>query len=71
MQEKKKIPILMYHQIDVPPPKGTRLRGSTVHPARFKSQMRWFYLGVVFIWMFHYKFSMASCELLMLQTIQL
>lgn len=41
MQEKKKIPILMYHQIDVPPPKGTRLRGSTVHPARFKSQMRW------------------------------
>lgn len=35
------IPILMYHQIDVPPPKGTRLRGSTVHPKRFKAQMRW------------------------------
>lgn len=35
------IPILMYHQVDVPPPKGTRLRGSTVHPQRFASQMRW------------------------------
>ena len=31
----------MYHQIDEPPPKGTRLRGSTVHPNRFASQMRW------------------------------
>ncbi len=35
------IPILMYHQIAVPPPKGTRLRGSTVHPKRFAQQMRW------------------------------
>lgn len=35
------IPILMYHQIDIPPPKGTRLRGSTVHPKRFATQMRW------------------------------
>lgn len=35
------IPILMYHQVAVPPPKGTRLRGSTVHPKRFASQMRW------------------------------
>lgn len=34
-------PILMYHQIDVPPPKGARLRGSTVHPKRFVAQMRW------------------------------
>lgn len=34
-------PILMYHQISEPPPKGTRLRGSTVHPRRFESQMRW------------------------------
>ncbi|HJH24591.1 MAG TPA: polysaccharide deacetylase family protein [Paenalcaligenes hominis] len=35
------IPILMYHQIAVPPPKGTRLRGSTVHPIRFARQMQW------------------------------
>lgn len=35
------IPILMYHQIEIPPPKGTRLRGSTVHPQRFAAQMRW------------------------------
>lgn len=35
------IPILMYHQVGTPPPKGSRLRGSTVHPARFQSQMRW------------------------------
>lgn len=31
----------MYHQIDIPPPKGTRLRGATVHPNRFQAQMRW------------------------------
>lgn len=35
------IPILMYHQIGTPPPKGTRLRGATVHPKRFAQQMRW------------------------------
>lgn len=35
------IPILMYHQVDIPPPKGARLRGSTVHPKRFAAQMRW------------------------------
>lgn len=35
------IPILMYHQIDMPPPKGVRLRGSTVHPKHFETQMRW------------------------------
>lgn len=35
------IPILMYHQIGMPLPKGTRLRGSTVHPKRFEAQMRW------------------------------
>lgn len=35
------IPILMYHQIAVPPPKGTRLRGSTVHPTQFAKQMQW------------------------------
>lgn len=35
------IPILMYHQITIPSAKGTRLRGSMVHPQRFASQMRW------------------------------
>lgn len=35
-----KIPILMYHQIDVPPPRGTPLRGLTVAPASFARQMR-------------------------------
>lgn len=34
------IPILMYHQVDIPPPKGVRLRGSTVHPRRFENQMK-------------------------------
>ncbi len=35
-----KIPILMYHQIDVPPPSGTPLRGLVVSPASFAWQMR-------------------------------
>lgn len=34
------IPILMYHQIDVPPPSGTPLRGLIVSPSAFKRQMR-------------------------------
>lgn len=34
------IPILMYHQIDAPPPKGTPLRGLIVAPASFAWQMR-------------------------------
>lgn len=34
-----KIPILMYHQIDVPPPKGTPLRGLVVSTASFARQM--------------------------------
>ena len=33
------IPILMYHQIDVPPQRGTSLRGLIVAPASFKLQM--------------------------------
>lgn len=33
------IPILMYHQIDVPPPSGTPLRGLVVSPGAFKRQM--------------------------------
>lgn len=35
------IPILMYHQIDLPAPRGTRFRGLTVHPAAFRRQMIW------------------------------
>jgi peptidoglycan/xylan/chitin deacetylase (PgdA/CDA1 family) len=34
------IPILMYHQIDVPPPRGTPLRGLVVSPASFAWQMQ-------------------------------
>lgn len=33
------IPILMYHQVDRPEPKGTKLRGLTVSPESFASQM--------------------------------
>lgn len=33
------VPILMYHQIDQPPPRGAYLRGATVHPRRFANQM--------------------------------
>jgi peptidoglycan/xylan/chitin deacetylase (PgdA/CDA1 family) len=33
------IPILMYHQIDVPPPSGTPLRGLVVSPGSFARQM--------------------------------
>lgn len=35
-----KIPILMYHQIDEPPPRGTALRGLVVAPSSFAWQMR-------------------------------
>ncbi len=35
------IPILMYHQIGEPNPRGTPYRGLTVHPASFARQMRW------------------------------
>lgn len=35
-----KIPILMYHQIDEPPPRGTALRGLIVAPTSFAWQMR-------------------------------
>lgn len=33
------IPILMYHQIDEPPPRGTPLRGLVVSPSSFARQM--------------------------------
>ena len=35
------IPILMYHQIDIPPSRGTPIRGLVVHPKDFNNQMRW------------------------------
>lgn len=35
------IPILMYHQIGQPAPKGTPFRGLTVHPHDFRRQMTW------------------------------
>jgi peptidoglycan/xylan/chitin deacetylase (PgdA/CDA1 family) len=35
----KPIPILMYHQIDLPAPRGTRFRSLTVHPKSFSRQM--------------------------------
>ncbi|MFA5663990.1 polysaccharide deacetylase family protein [Castellaniella sp.] len=35
------IPILMYHQIDEPPVRGTPYRGLTVHPRSFRRQMHW------------------------------
>lgn len=36
----KTIPILMYHQIDTPPPRGVTLRGLVVAPSSFAWQMR-------------------------------
>lgn len=35
------IPILMYHQVGVPSPRGTPYRGLTVHPRDFARQMTW------------------------------
>lgn len=35
------IPILMYHQIGDPAPRGTPYRGLTVHPNDFRRQMNW------------------------------
>ncbi|MGB6241985.1 MAG: polysaccharide deacetylase family protein [Castellaniella sp.] len=35
------IPILMYHQIGEPNPRGTPYRGLTVHPGDFRRQMVW------------------------------
>lgn len=36
---KRTIPILMYHQVDTPPPSGTPMRGLVVSPASFARQM--------------------------------
>ncbi|WP_420961832.1 polysaccharide deacetylase family protein [Brucella sp. IR073] len=35
------IPILLYHQIDIPLKRKAPFRSMTVHPDRFRSQMRW------------------------------
>ena len=35
----KKIPILMYHQVDAEPPKGSPMRGLVVEPATFARHM--------------------------------
>lgn len=35
------IPILMYHQVAPPAPRGTQFRGLTVHPSSFRRQMTW------------------------------
>lgn len=35
------VPILLYHQIDVPPRHRAPFRSMTVHPDRFRSQMAW------------------------------
>lgn len=34
------VPILMYHQVDAEPPRGTAMRGLVVSPRRFASHMR-------------------------------
>ena len=50
------IPILMYHQIDTPPVRGTPLRGLVVHPKDFNNQMRWLK------WMGYQGLSMRDLE---------
>jgi peptidoglycan/xylan/chitin deacetylase (PgdA/CDA1 family) len=35
------IPILMYHQVGEPPPRGAPYRGLVVHPSSFRRQMTW------------------------------
>lgn len=35
------VPILTYHQIDIPPVRGTPFRSLTVHPRVFARHMRW------------------------------
>jgi hypothetical protein len=40
------IPILVYHQIAVAPPKGSPFRGLYVSPAAFARQMAWLKAGL-------------------------
>lgn len=35
------IPVLLYHQIDIPPRRRAPFRSMTVHPGRFRDQMAW------------------------------
>ncbi len=52
----KTIPILMYHQIDVPPPKGSALRGLVVAP-------RTFFWHMACLWLLGYRgLSMGGLE---------
>jgi len=51
-----KIPILMYHQIDAPPPRGTPLRGLIVSPQAFRRQMQ------LLKWMGYTGLSMRNLE---------
>jgi peptidoglycan/xylan/chitin deacetylase (PgdA/CDA1 family) len=51
-----KIPILMYHQIDKPPKRGTALRGLIVAPSSFAWQMR------LLRWMGYQGLSMRDLE---------
>ena len=51
-----KIPILMYHQIDKPPKRGTALRGLIVAPSSFAWQMR------LLRWMGYRGLSMRDLE---------
>lgn len=51
-----RIPILMYHQIDAPPPKGTPLRGLVVSPQSFARQMQLLH------WMGYRGLSMRDLE---------
>lgn len=41
MANEPMIPILMYHQVGQPAPRGTPYRGLTVHPSDFRRQMTW------------------------------
>lgn len=41
MHSSRPIPILTYHQLDAPPPKGAPFRSLTVAPAVFARHMRW------------------------------
>ena len=38
---RRPIPVLMYHQVAQPAPRGTSFRSLTVHPASFAKQMVW------------------------------
>jgi peptidoglycan/xylan/chitin deacetylase (PgdA/CDA1 family) len=52
----KPIPILMYHQIDVAPPKGTPMRGLVVSPGTF-------YTHMMVMWLCGYRgLSMSALE---------